>query len=84
MVAAKAENMPKGRPKLNIGHAHDTRSNIAESLAVSTDSVAVASKILDRANVGDVVEVKCFSITAKDKFREPRFVRVRTDKKEVA
>ena len=40
--------------------------------------------VFDKVNVGDVVEVKCFSITTKEKFREPRLVRVRSDKKEVA
>lgn len=34
----------------------------------------------DRLNIGDVVEIQCYSITAKDKFREPRLMRIRTDK----
>ena len=34
----------------------------------------------DRLNIGDIVEVQCYSITAKDKFREPRLIRIRTDK----
>jgi ATP-dependent DNA ligase len=36
---------------------------------------------VDRLKVGDVVEIKCFGITAKDKFREPRFIRPRPDKR---
>jgi ATP-dependent DNA ligase len=33
-----------------------------------------------RLKVGDVVEVGCHSITAKGRFREPRLLRIRTDK----
>ena len=33
----------------------------------------------DRVAVGDVVEVECFARHPSGKFREPRFVRVRTD-----
>jgi ATP-dependent DNA ligase len=36
---------------------------------------------VDRLKVGDVVEIKCFGITAKDKFRGPRFIRPRPDKR---
>ncbi len=36
----------------------------------------------DRLNIGDVVEVQCYSITAKEKFREPRLARIRRDKME--
>ena len=35
---------------------------------------------LDKIHVGDVVEIECFGVTAKSKFREPRFVRARPDK----
>jgi ATP-dependent DNA ligase len=39
---------------------------------------------LDKISVGDVVEIQCYGITAKDKFREPRFLKIRKDKMEAA
>jgi ATP-dependent DNA ligase len=35
---------------------------------------------VDKIRVGDTVEIVCYGVTAKDKFREARFVRVRYDK----
>ena len=35
-------------------------------------------------NIGDVVEVSCYGVTANDKFREPRFSRPRPDKMNLA
>ena len=39
---------------------------------------------IEKIHVGDTVEIECFGVTVKDKFREPRFVRVRLDKMKVA
>jgi hypothetical protein len=36
--------------------------------------------VMDKIRVGDMVEIECYGVTAKDKFREPRFVRPRADK----
>ena len=35
---------------------------------------------VDKIRVGDTVEIEFYGVTAKDKFREPRFVRPRADK----
>ena len=35
---------------------------------------------VDKINIGDIVEIECYGITVKDKFREPRYLRMREDK----
>lgn len=40
----------------------------------------LASDSFSKIRVGDIVEIECYGVTAKDKFREPRFVRPRADK----
>ena len=35
---------------------------------------------IEKIHAGDVVEIECYGITAKEKFREPRFIRLRPDK----
>jgi hypothetical protein len=35
---------------------------------------------IDKISIGDTVEIECYGITAKDKFREARFLKIRKDK----